>query len=319
MPHKINDARRDKFPKAKYRVTNCWEYNESLRRRGDVTIWVSDDVVQNWTSPRRKTRGGQSRYSDLAIEICLTLRVVFRLPLRQTQGFVRSIARLMGMDIVVPDFSTLSRRGKGLKITQNRSVSDKSITLIVDSTGLKVHGGNGWHEEKHGTRKTRKTWRKLHIGLDPETGDVVASKVTTEHVGDETALPELLTDMGADVNRFLADGAYDGQGVANYLIGKFGRGVDVIIPPPKNAVHGENAQRNHHIDAIAQHGRMSWQTKTGYNERSRIEAQIGRWKQVIGDRLQARDFANQIAEVKIASKALNRMTGLGRAAYERVF
>ncbi|WP_299593376.1 IS5 family transposase [uncultured Tateyamaria sp.] len=176
MPHKFNDARRDKFPKAKYRVTNCPEYNESLRRRGDVTIWVSDDVVKKWASPRRKTRGGQSRYSDLAIEICLTLRVVFRLPLRQTQGFVRSIAGLMGMDLVVPDYSTLSRRGKGLKITPNRSVSDKSITLILDSTGLKVHGGNGWHEEKHGTKKARKTWRKLHIGLDPETGDVVASK-----------------------------------------------------------------------------------------------------------------------------------------------
>ena len=318
MPHKFNDARRYKFPKARYRVTNCSEYNESLRRRGDVTIWVSEDVVQNWTSPRRKTRGGQSRYSDLAIEICLTLRVVFRLPLRQTQGFVRSIARLMGMDLVVPDYSTLSRRGKGLKIAQNRRAASKPITLIVDSTGLKMHGGNDWHEEKHGTRKTRKTWRKLHIGLDPETGDIVASKLATEHVGDETALPELLNDIDADVSRFLADGAYDGQGVADCLIEKFGRGVEIIIPPPKNAVHGKNAQRNRHIDVVAQHGRKNWQTETGYNQRSQVEVQIGRWKQVIGDRLQARDFDNQIAEVKIASKALNRMTGLGRAVYERV-
>ncbi|MFA3920934.1 IS5 family transposase [Ruegeria hyattellae] len=319
MPHKFSDARGDKFEKAKYRVTNCPEYNESLRRRGDVTIWVSDDVVKKWASPRRKTRGDQARYSDLAIEICLTLRVVFRLPLRQTQGFVRSIAGLMGMDLVVPDYSTLSRRGKGLKITPNRSVSDKSITLIVDSTRLKMHGGDGWHEEKHGTRKARKTWRKLHIGLDPETGDVVASKVTTEHVGDETALADLLTGVDADVGRFLADGAYDGQGVADRLIEKFGSGIEIIIPPPKTAVRGKNAQRNHHIDVIAQNGRMNWQTKTGYNQRSQVEAQIGRWKQVIGDRLQARDFDRQIAEAKIASKALNRMTSLGRAEYQRVF
>ncbi|MFA3920530.1 transposase [Ruegeria hyattellae] len=157
MPHKFNDARRDKFPKAKYRVTNCSDYNESLRRRGDVTIWVSDDVVQKWRSPRRKTRGGQSRYSDLAIEICLTLRVVFRLPLRQTQGFVRLLAKLMGMALVVPDFSTLSRRGKGLRITPHWRAASKPITLIVDSTGLKVHGGDGWHAEKHGTKKARKT------------------------------------------------------------------------------------------------------------------------------------------------------------------
>ena len=120
MPHKFNDARRNKFPKAKYQVTNCSEYNESLRQRGDVTIWISEDVARNWASPRRKTRGGQAVYSDLAIETCLTLRVVFRLPLRQTQGFMRSIASLMGIDLVVPDFSTLSRRGKGLSIAQNR-------------------------------------------------------------------------------------------------------------------------------------------------------------------------------------------------------
>lgn len=318
MPYKFNDARRDKFPKAKYRVTNCSEYNESLRQRGDVTIWVSDDVVKKWASPRRKTRGGQARYSDLAIEICLTLRVVFRLPLRQTQGFVRSIAKLMGMDLVVPDFSTLSRRGKGLSITPNRRAVSKPITLIVDSTGLKVRGDNGWHEEKHGAKKARKTWRKLHIALDPVTGKIAATELTTEHVGDETALPALLTDIDDDVSRFLADGAYDGQGVADCLIEKFGHEVEIIIPPPNNAVHGKNAQRNHHIDVIAQSGRMSWQTKTGYNQRSRVEAQIGRWKQAIGDRLQARHFDNQIAEAKIASNALNRMTGLGRAVYERV-
>lgn len=284
-----------------------------------MTIWVSDDVARNWVSPRRKTRGGQSRYSDLAIEICLTLRVVFRLPLRQTQGFMRSIAKLMKLDLVVPDFSTLSRRGKGLRIAQNLRAARKPITLIVDSTGLKVRGDNGWHEEKHGIRRARKTWRKLHIGIDPQTGDIAVADLTTEHVGDETALPDLLADIDHEVSRFLADGAYDGQAVVDCLIEKFGSGIEIIIPPPKNAVHGKNEQRNHHINAIVQHGRMGWQTKTGYNQRSRVEAQISRWKQVIGDHLQARDFDNQIVEAKLASKALNRMTGLGRAAYERVF
>ncbi|WP_299155105.1 transposase [uncultured Tateyamaria sp.] len=137
-----------------------------------------------------------------------------------------------------------------------------------------MHGGDGWHEEKHGTRKARKTWPKLHIGLDPEIGEVVASKLTTEHVGDETALPDLLNDV--DVSRFLSDGAYDGQGVANSLESRFGPGIEVIIPPPKEAVHSKNAKRNHHIDVIARNARKRWQTKTGYNERSRVEAQIGR-------------------------------------------
>jgi hypothetical protein len=299
-------------------VTNAAEYNESLRRRGDLTVWVSDDVAKVWTSPRRKTRGGQAVYSDLAIEICLTLRVVFRLALRQTQGFMRSIANLMGLDLVVPDYSTLSRRGKELLIAQNRCASDRPITLIVDSTGLKIHGDCGWHEEKHGTKWAGETWRKLHIAFDPETGDIAAAVLTTEHVGDETALPDLLGKTDADVGQFLADGAYDGQGVAGHLIAKFGTEIEITIPPPKNAVHGANEQRNQHIDAIAKYGRMNWQIETGYNQRSQVEAQIGRWKQVIGDRLQARDFDNQIAEAQIASKALNRMTSLGRAAYERV-
>ncbi|MEO9778953.1 MAG: IS5 family transposase [Sedimentitalea sp.] len=290
MPHKFNDAHRDKFEKARYRVANTSEYNESLRQRGDLTIWVSDDVARKWSSPRRKTRGGQERYTDLAIEICLTLRVVFRLPLRQTQGFMRSIVKLMGLDLVVPDYSTLSRRSKGLKIAENRRTSDEPITLIVDSTGLKMHGGYDWCTEKHGGKKRRKSWRKLHIALDPDTGEIVGSELTTEHVGDETTLPDLLANIDAEVSQFLADGAYDGQSVVDCLVDKFGPEIEIIVPPPKNAVHGANAQRNKHIDAIAEHGRMKWQAKAGYNQRSQIEAQIGRWKQVIGDGLQARGF-----------------------------
>ena len=111
MPHKFNADHRDKIPKQKHRVTNWSEYNESLRQRGDLTVWVSKNVLDVWSPPRRKTRGGQSRYSDLAIETCLTLGMVFKQPLRQAQGLMRSISKLLGIEIAVPDFSTLSRRG----------------------------------------------------------------------------------------------------------------------------------------------------------------------------------------------------------------
>ena len=318
MPYKFNDARRDKIPKTKYTVTNWSAYNESLRRRGDLTVWVADDVAQNWAARRRNTRGGQARYSDLAIEICLTLRVVFRLGLRQTQGFMRSIARLMNLDIPVPDFSTLSRRSNGLNIRQNSNRSEGAITLIVDSTGLKVHGGNGWNAEKHGAKKLRKTWRKLHLAFNPGTGDIVGSELTTEHVGDETALPDLVGEIDADVDRFLADGAYDGHGISACLTAKFGHDIKITIPPPKNAIFGENPQRNRHIVHIAQQGRMNWQKEVGYNQRSLIEAQIGRWKATIGGSLQARKIDNQITETRVAVKALNRMTVLGKAQFERV-
>ena len=118
MPHKFNAARRHKFDKAQYRVINWAEYNESLRQRGDLTIWVSDEAQSVWSAPRRTSRGGQRRYSDLAIETCLTLRMAYRLGLRQTQGLMGSIGTLMGLDIRVPDYSTLSRRANGLSIAQ---------------------------------------------------------------------------------------------------------------------------------------------------------------------------------------------------------
>lgn len=194
-------------------------------------VWVSEDVVEKWASPRRKTRGGQSLYSDMAIEICLTLRVVFRLPLRQTQGFMRSIAKLMDLDLKVPDFSTLSRRGRGLKVSRNQRASDKPVTIIVDSTGLQMHGGSDWCATKHGGKKPNKTWRKLHIALDAKSGEILESILTTEHVGDETALPSMLAKVDANVERFLADGAYDGQGVFDCLGANFGPDIEVAIPP----------------------------------------------------------------------------------------
>ncbi|MGO4486702.1 IS5 family transposase [Rhizobium sp. 2TAF27] len=168
MPHKFNADRRDKIAKQKFKVTNWAAYNESLRQRGDLTVWVSDEALALWTAPRRRSRGGQPKYSDLAITLCLTLRVVYGLALRQTQGLMRSVAALMEFDIAVPDFSTLSRRSKGLALPSTKSGARASgpVYLVVDSTGLKVFGEGEWLENKHTIKVKRKRWCKLHIGLD---------------------------------------------------------------------------------------------------------------------------------------------------------
>jgi hypothetical protein len=135
MPHKFNADRRDKIPKQKHRVTNWSEYNEGLRGRGDLTVWICDDALDLWTAPRRTTPGGQPHYSDVAIELCLTLGLVFKQPLRQTQGLMGSIAKLLGVEIAVPDFSTLSRRSNGLTLlSMPRDKSRAPIHLVVDST-----------------------------------------------------------------------------------------------------------------------------------------------------------------------------------------
>jgi hypothetical protein len=198
MPHKFNDARRHKFEKKRYRVSNWPDYNESLRQRGDVTIWLSPEVEAAWRAERRKTRGGQPVYSDLAIMVCLTLGMVYKQPLRQTEGFVRSLVKLIGVDLPVPDYLTFSRRGAGLALPiRSRSETNGPIHLVVDSTGLKIFGEGEWLENKHNTKAKRRSWRKLHLGLDLVTGDIVCSDLTKDDVGDPTALPDLLDQIDA--------------------------------------------------------------------------------------------------------------------------
>ena len=265
MPHKFNAARRDKIPKQKHRMTNLAEYNEGRRQRGDLTVWISEDALALWAAPRRKTRGGQARYSDLAIELCLTLGMVLRQPLRQTQGLMRSIARLLGVEINIPDYSTFSRRGSALKLSlRRRTEGQAAIHLVVDSTGLKIFGEGEWLEEKHKTKRKRKSWSKLHLGLDLISGEIVCADLTTETIGDPTALPELFSQIVVPVDTFIADGAYDGTPVSDLVCARFGGQVEIIVPPPKNAVPSPDAAQNPtardgHIAAIAVQGRMAWQ------------------------------------------------------------
>ena len=324
MPHKFNAARRHKFDKAQYRVIHWAEYNESLRQRGDLTIWVSEEAQSVWSAPRRTSRGGQWRYSDLAIETCLPLRTAYRLALRQTQGLMGSIGTLMGLDIRVPDYSTLSRRANGLSIAQAvRQAGSVPVHLVVDSTGLKIFGEGEWLAQKHKTKGIRRRWRKLHLGLDLASGAIVCANLTHDDVGDSTALPGFLDQLDAPVTGFLADGAYDGASTRDLLRERYGETLDVVIPPPKNAViRPQSARdptvRDRHIAQIRSNGRMACQAATGYNQRSRIETQIGRWKGVIGPKLKSRSFSRQITEIKVGQKVRNTMTALGRPVFERI-
>jgi len=323
MPHKFNSDRRDKLPKQKQRVTNWAEYDESLRRRGDLTVWICDDALAVWSAPPRTTPGGQPVYSDIAIEMCLTLRMVFKHAFRQTQGLMRSIAKLLGVDIAVPHFTTMSRRGNGLILSAKAVPQHGSpVQLVVDSTGLKIFGEGDWLEEKHETKRKRRSWRKLHLGLDLVSGQIVCSDLTTDDIGDPTALPGLLDQIDGPVEMFIADGAYDGEPTVEALAERFSSAVKITIPPPKNAIFSPDAGQNpsirdRHIADIAAHGRMAWQKSSGYNQRSRAETLMGRWKTVIGPKLKARSFENQKTEAKIGVRILNRMTELGRPNFER--
>jgi hypothetical protein len=239
---------------------------------------------------------------------------VFRLALRQTEGLIGSILRLLSLDLAVPDHSTLSRRAETLELSRPLSCTGP-IHLLVDSTGLRLYGAGEWLIEKHGTRR-RRSWRKLHIGVDAETGQILASELTASDVDDGSQVEPLLDQIAVPLASFIADGAYDQAGI-NGTIGKRHPGADVIVPPRSTAVPSDMAestptQRYRHLQSIAEHGRMGWQKRSGYNQRALVEASISRFKRVIGDALRSRTDRRRATEIAIAVSALNRMLELGR-------
>ena len=321
MPHKANAARRHHIPRPKRRVTNWSEYNEALRQRGSLTVWFTDEAITAWKAAPRTTPGGQPHYSDLAITTALTLRAVFHLALRQTEGLIGSILQLLGLDLPVPSFSTLSRRAQTLDFPVQPGAIGQPIHLLVDSSGLKLSGPGEWLVEKHGTGK-RRSWRKLHIGFDAVTGRIVASILTDRAVDDASQIEPLLDQIAEPVDLFLGAGGYDRTGVYTALEERH-PDAKVIVPPRADAVLSaaagtEPTQRDRHIQAIAEKGRMAWQRDSGYNERARVEGQFARWKQVIGDGLRFHTDEARATEVAVAASVLNRMLDLGRPNSVRV-
>jgi Transposase DDE domain len=314
MPHKTNAARRHRIPRPKRRVTNWAVYNEALRQRGSLAVWFTDTAIAARKAVPRTTPGGQPHHSDLAITTGLMLRAVFRLALRQTEGLIGSILQLLGLDLSVPNFSTLSRRARTLELPAQPRATGVPIHLPVDSSGLKLGGPGEWLVEKHGAKK-RRSWRKLHIGFDAVTGRIVASILTDRDVDDACQVGPVLDQIADPVELFMGDGGYDRTGVYTALDQRHPAAV-IVVPPRADAVlsataETEPTQRDRHIQAIARKGRMAWQRDSGYNERACVEGQFARWKQVIGDRLRFHSDQARATEVATAVTVLNRMLDLG--------
>jgi Transposase DDE domain len=320
MPFKANADRRHRIPKQRHRVTNWADYEAGLRARGSLTIWFSDEAIEGWRAEARAGRGGQPRYSSLAIITALTLRAVFRLALRQTEGLIGSILALLGVDLPVPDHSTMSRRAETLEVPRPRC-GREPVHLLVDSTGLKLCGPGEWLEEKHGTKR-RRAWRKLHLATDADTGHIVASLLTDKDADDGSQVGPLLDRVDGPVASFTGDGAFDRDDVYAEVATRH-PDATVIVPPRSSAVPSAAAeaaptQRDAHLRCIAERGRMGWQRTSGYSWRALVEADNSRWKRVIGDGLRSRTDGRQETEVAIAANVLNRMLELGRPEYVRV-
>ena len=207
MPFKLNQHRRRRIPNQTHKLTDWRAHDASLRQRGSLTAWFADDAIEGWRAGPRTTRGGQPWCSSLAILTALTPRAVFRLALRQTEGLIGSVIGLLGLGLAVPDHTTPCRRAEALEVPRPRPRTDgKPLHLLVDSTGLKLCGAGEWLVEKHGA-KTRRSWRKLHIGLDAGTGQIAAAALTTKEVDDGAEVGPLPDQAAASVSSFTADGA----------------------------------------------------------------------------------------------------------------
>jgi len=297
-------------PKRRYRIRNWRDYNSALVRRGSLTLWVEQGAVNRWRDTASPVRRGRRRfYSDLAITCALTLREVYHLPLRSTQGLISSVLRLLGADSPAPHYSTLSRRAASLDVKLER-LSRGPLHLAVDSTGVKLYGEGEWKVRLHGKEK-RRTWRKLHLALDHTTHEAVALSMTDKDVLDRRELPGLLGQVEGEVAELLGDGAYDFQGCYRAIHAK---GARAVIPPQVRArvrVGPEFRDRNAAVLRGREVGRDGWKKEAGYHRRSLAETAMMRIKSIFSDGLKAREWRRQETELRLRCAAMNKMTSLG--------
>ncbi len=298
--------------KTKYRVSNWSEYDRALVQRGDITLWISDDAITSWKPAPAGRRGAQRKFSDHAIETALTLRLVFNLPLRQAEGFLRSVLSLMALELEAPDHTTLSRRGQNLSIQLARVSRKSPINLIVDSTGLSIVGEGEWAAAKYGGRG-RRGWKKLHLGVD-RSGVIVAEALTDGDVNDAKTGLALIDSVEGDIESLTADSAYDTLAIYDVSTA---RGIAVIVPPSKSATRSRQRRfrtnaRDRTIMKVKDIGRRQWKKESGYHQQARVENTFFRYKALIGDKLRSRHPESQKSEAVMACNILNRMIAIGR-------
>jgi Transposase DDE domain len=307
-----------KQTETKYRIRNWSEYNRGLVNRGSLTIWFSEEAIEGWLAKNCRKRGRPKIYSDEAILCALVIKAVYRLPFRALRGFILSLVQLLGLLIPVPCYTRICRRAAELGQQIENLGGKKPSDIVFDSSGLKVYGEGEWKVRQHGKSK-RRTWRKIHLALCPDSHEIVLSYLSENSEVDCEVVPKMRCYLPRSVRRSYGDGAYDKEPCYK----EFHRaGIEPIIPPQRGAVLHDLAKepwmknRNDAIRAIAGLGnddeaRKIWKKLVGYHRRSLGETGFYRWKTLFGGELKSRKILNQRGEIYAKSIALNRMTRLG--------
>lgn len=302
----------------RYRTTNWKSYNDGLKQRGSLLIWLDKDMV--WRAPKAGRLGRPLVFSNTAIQFCLMVKGLFGLPLRQTTGMVASILQMAGLDWSVPDFPTLSRRQKTITVRLSHRRAAGPLNLLVDSTGIKSLGDGEWLARKHGTHR-RRQYRKVHLAMDTATGDIRAVEFTSSREGDSPVLPDLLDQIPQDeqIGTVTGDGAFDTRRCHAAILK---RGGVAVIPIRKNGRRWKEdcpaaRARNDILRTTQRFGRAICKRWSGYHVRSRIEARM-RCLKSFGERISSRDPNRQTAEIHVRIALMNRFNVLGTAEIERL-
>lgn len=273
--------------------------------------------MENWYYQGENQQGAQYYYSDARMEMCQTVKIVFKLGYKQTQGFLESIFEMLQIELPVPSYSEMCKRLSRLKIKERKYTKgdgEKGLRISTDSTGLKEFGYGEWKVRKHGWGKHR-TWRKLHVTINPDDNIILANELTDNSIDDADVVDELLSQTRIEIDSFTGDGAYDKNKVYDILKS---RQIKPIIPPRKNTRirrirklgnrKGHKIARDKNIRLIRKIGRKKWKRKIKYQRCSISETGMFRYKIIIGDKMKSRIFIKQKNETKIACKFLNKMT-----------
>ena len=297
-------------PKAKYRVTHWPESDRAWVARGKLTLWFDDAFLRHHGQPAPTgRRGAPGRYSEVAIQTWLTLKVLCPWPYRMVEGFGRSRVTLLGVDLPIPDHTHLSRRAKTLTVAVPRRAATAPRHLAIDATGVKIYGEGAWQVRQHGASQ-RRTWRKIPLAVDTHRLEIVAVAVTTADGTDGEVAADLLEHVAGPIGQIDAEGADDHRATDEAAMA---RGADRVVPPRATAIAwAADHPRTQAIKEISEQGLAAWQQRTQDHRRRRL-AENARYRlnPLFGERLASRRCDTQVAEVQIRIAALNTLTALG--------
>ena len=301
---------------SKFKVTNWPKYNNILRNRGRIDFMIAEDLSDGWYEDNggNKNRGGQRRYSDKAILMCLQIRYLFGLKLRQSQGFINWIFMLSGSRLTCPDYTTLSKRGRRLNLEFLLDSKDNDFDYIcMDSTGIQTYTGNEWLENKHGKQYIRRTWKKLHIAIG-NNGRITGSVTTNHNKDDRSQIKELLKNVRT--KEVLADPGYDGENIYRLLRT---RGIKPTIRPPNHlAARKAKTERQQSAEYQQKKGYHAWRSKNKYGRRELAENAFFRFKGSFGSKFLSRGDDNMKNEMTIKCQLLNKMFEIGKPISVRI-